>query len=116
MATQTITVPLQFPQSVPARKISQQELTGLIEARNTIAELEKYAKSLEGSLKSRLQSGAAVEPGVHVAEVNQHSRRSPAWKEVAASLARTLGFDPDEYCSNVITTTKPSVWFSLDIN
>jgi hypothetical protein len=97
-------------------KITQDELTELIRARNTLAELRCEVDALESSIKSRLESGASIQPGVHVAALQERSRRSVEWKSVVARLAERLGMDGDVYCSRVLTATKPTKYFSLEIN
>lgn len=103
--------------AIPAvEKISQDELTELIRARNAIAELRSEVDALESSIKSRLESGASIQPGVHVAKLEEHSRRNVAWKDVVLRLAEKLGYDPEAYTSNVLVHTKPTRYFSLEIN
>ena len=118
MATQTVPHVVSFPQSVPAvevKEIAQQELIHYIDACNTLDALQKHADALESSILARLRAGATVESGVHVAEVKRNTRRNPAWKDAARALAKTLGFDVDEYCSNVLAQTPPSISYSLNV-
>lgn len=119
MATQTIAAQsavLQFPQSVPATEVSQQELVDLIEARNLADALAKQVKTLEDDIKLRLQAGAPVEQGIHVVELKRNSRRTPAWKDATRALAEKMGLNPDGYCAAIIEQTAPSVWFSIEID
>jgi len=116
MATQTLPQVVSFPQSTPAVEISQQELVDLIEARNTFAKLKKHVETLEESVQARLETGAKVESGVHVAELKESMRRSVAWKDVVMRLAEKLGLDPEGYCSNVLAHTKPTRTISLVVN
>jgi hypothetical protein len=116
MATQTVThhsPVVQFPQSVPATEISQQELVDLIEARNVLAQLEAKVGSLVSGIKARLESGSAVQIGVHVAELKTSSRRNVAWKDVVIRLAIRLKMDGQAYCDRVLAATKPSTTVSL---
>lgn len=116
MATQTLPHVVQFPQSVPAVEISQQDLVDLIAARNTFAKLKKHVESLEESVQTRLEAGASVEPGAHVVELKEGSRRNVAWKDVVMRLAERLGLEPEGYCSNVLAHTKPTRTVSLVVN
>lgn len=100
---------------VPSVEISQHEIAELIEAQNTLGKLQLRVNSLEDSILARLQAGAVVEGGLHCAEVKKNSRRSPAWKDITQRLAQRLGFDPDAYVSNVISHTKPSISYSLEV-
>ena len=103
-----------FPQ-IHEAEISQQDLVDFIEAQNTLAKLKKHVDGLEASILARLQAGVSVEDGVHCAEVKKNSRRSPAWKEYVRRLSQRLGLDPDAYVSNVISHTKPSISYSLEV-
>jgi hypothetical protein len=103
-----------FPQ-IHEAEISQQDLVDFIEAQNTLTKLKKHVDGLEASVLARLQAGAVVEDGVHCAEVKKNSRRSPAWKDIVRRLSQRLGLDPDAYVSNVISHTKPSISYSLEI-
>jgi hypothetical protein len=118
MATQTVThhsPVVQFPQSVPATEISQQELVDLIEARNVLTQLEEKVESLESSIKARLEAGSAVQTGVHIAELKTSSRRNVAWKDVVMRLAERLKLNGEVYCARVLAATKPSISVSLDV-
>jgi len=118
MATQTVThhsPVVQFPQSVPAVEITQQELVDLIEARNVFAQLEAKVESLESAIKARLEAGAAVQPGVHVAQLKTSSRRNVAWKDVVMRLAERLKLNGEAYYARVLAATKPSTTVSLDV-
>jgi len=115
MATQTLPHVVPFPQSVPAKEISQQDLIDLIEARNTLDALKKHVESLESGLKVRLEAGVNVEQGVHVASLKEAFRRSVAWREVSQGLADQLyGIGRGEsYCESVLTSTQPTRSLSL---
>ena len=113
MATQTLPQVVSFPQSVPAIEISQQDLVDLIEARNTFAKLKKHVENLEESVQTRLEAGAAVEPGVHVAELKEGFRRNVSWKDVVIRLAERLKLNGEAYCAKVLAATKPSRTVSL---
>lgn len=117
MATQTVTapsVPLQFPQSIPAKEvISQEELGLLLSLRGRLKQLEGQIATAEQSLKTRLEAGARVQPGDHSAELKEHSRRNVAWKDVAIRLANRLRLDGEMYAARVLAATKPTKTTSL---
>lgn len=118
MATATLATPsavLQFP-SVPSDQISQDELVEFIGAQKTLQALQHRVDTLEDFFLSRLRAGATVEAGAYTAEVKRSTRRSPSWKEIVKRLAGRLGMDGDAYCSNVISHTKPTESFSLEVN
>jgi hypothetical protein len=119
MATQTVSQHspvVQFPQSVPAAEISQTELIDLIEARNVLAQLKGKVESLESGVKARLEAGAPVESGVHVASLKEGFRRNVAWKDVVIRLAERLKLNGEAYCAKVLAATKPSRTVSLEIS
>ena len=116
-ATQIVSHVVPFQQSVPATEsITQFEIGALLSLHARLAQLKSQVESAEESIICRLRAGAAVEPGQHAAEVGRNLRRSPSWKNIARRLAKRLGLDPDQYCSNVIAHTKPSESFSLEIS
>jgi len=119
MATQTVSQHspvVQFPQPLPAAEISQQELVDLIEARNVLAQLKQNVENLESGIKARLEAGAAVQTGVHVAELKEGSRRNVGWKEVVMRLAERLKMDGEAYCARVLAATKPTKTVSLEVH
>jgi hypothetical protein len=113
MATQTLPQVVSFPQSVPVVEISQQDLVDLIEARNTFAKLKKHVEKLEESVQTRLEAGASVESGVHVAELKESFRRNVSWKDVVIRLAGRLKLNGEADCAKVLVATKPSRTVSL---
>ena len=117
----TITVPqlssvVPFPQSVPPQQISQLELSLLLSLRGRMAQLQSQIDTAEESITMRLQSGASVQPGDHIAELKINSRRNVSWKEVASRLADRLKLDGEKYCARVLAATKPSQSISLQVN
>jgi|SRR5208282_4587614 len=104
MATQTLPQVVSFPQSVRAGKpaITQLELELFLAVRNRLAQLQAQASADEEYLKSRLESGCGIEPGVHVAELKESSRRNVPWKAVAVRLAERLKLDGKAYCARVL--------------
>lgn len=119
-ATQTIavpSVPLQFPQPIKSpRQISQLEIELLLSLRGRLAQLESEIGKAEESIRSRLQAGATVEPGDHIAELKTNSRRNVAWKDVAKRLAIRLKLDGEAYCARVLAATRPTKTVSLSIS
>jgi len=77
-ATQTIpaaSAPLQFPKAQPAvQTVTQAELVELIEHENLLSQLKEKVSELESGIKSRLEGGAAVQPGVHIASLKGNLR------------------------------------------
>jgi hypothetical protein len=119
-ATQTLpqhSPVVQVPQSVPTTEISQAELIDLIEARNVLAQLKEKVAGLESGIKARLEYGASVQTGVHVAELKENLRRNVAWREVAERLGDRLYGDGkgEPYCDKVLSSTKPTCTVSLTV-
>ena len=120
MATQTVAQHphvVQFPQSESAVEIiPQTELALLLSLRGRLHQLEQEIATEEESLKNRLRAGAVIEPGDHVAELKEGSRRSVAWKDVCIRLADRLKIDGEMYCARVLAATKPTKTVSLEIH
>jgi hypothetical protein len=68
------------------RPITQEELEEFILLRRKVETFD----ALEADLKQRLQAGAVVEGGIHVAKLKPGSRRNVAWREVAERLGDRL--------------------------
>lgn len=108
MATQTLPQVISFPQSVPAvESISQGNLAQILELRHRVESLEAELKAAEDSVRTQLETGAVVEPGMLKAFLKTTERRSVSWKSVCE---RELG---EKYCNRVLTHTKPSETVSL---
>jgi hypothetical protein len=117
LATQFVPHVIAFPQTAPAVEvIHQTELALLLSLRGRLKQLQAQVDAEEESLKSRLESGAEIEAGDHVASLKETSRRSVPWKDVVCRLAQRLGYDPDAYTSSVLTHTKPTRSVSLEIH
>jgi hypothetical protein len=97
-------------------EISQAELIDLIEARNVLDQLKEKVAGLESGIKARLESGAAVQTGVHVAELKENLRRNVGWKDVVMRLAERLKMDGEAYCARVLAATKPTKTVSLEVH
>ncbi len=117
MATQTLPHVVRFPQSVPAvEPITQLELELFLSLRNRLQQLEAQFAASEAALKSRLEAGATVDPGVHVAELKESFRRNVSWKDVVIRLAERLKLNGEAYCAKVLAATKRSRTVSLVVN
>ncbi len=104
-------------QRIPAvETILQSQLVEFIEAQNVLARLRERVDEMEESIRTRLEAGADVQPGVHVASLKEGSRRNVAWKDVVIRLAEKLGYDSAAYCANVLVHTKPIRTVSLAVN
>jgi hypothetical protein len=124
MATQTVSHPqLKFAVAVPIatpaapKPITQLDLETLICLRNALKRREQEFSRLEADLKSRLEAGAEVEEGVHVADLKESFRRTVAWKEVAEQLADQLygAGHGTAYCGQVLDDTTPARSVSLQV-
>jgi hypothetical protein len=114
MATQTLPHVVQFPQSVPAvEPITQLELELFLSLRNRLNQLEAQFAASEATLKSRLEAGATVDPGVHVIQLKESFRRNVSWKDVVIRSAERLKLNGEAYCAKVLAATKPSRTVSL---
>src|SRR5580704_10982176 len=97
MATQTLPQVISFPQSVPAiESISQGNLARILELRHRIESLEAELETVEASVRTQLEAGAAVAPGLLKAFLKTLERRSVSWKAVCE---RELG---EKYCNRVL--------------
>jgi hypothetical protein len=125
MATQTVShvvpqsksaVVVPIPQPSPA-PITQEELEEVILLRNALKQRQEQLAWIETQLKSRLEAGAAVEEGTHIADLKEAFRRNVAWREVAERLGdRLYGEGQGEgYCQRVLAATKPARTVSLHV-
>jgi hypothetical protein len=100
----------------PAPKgITQLELELLLSLRGRLHQLQEQVESAEQSIKTRLETGATLEPGDHRAELKENFRRNVSWKDVTVRLAKRLRMDGEAYCAKVLSSTKPSRSVSLVI-
>jgi hypothetical protein len=102
-ATQIVSHVVPFPQSVPAKPavITQDRLTHFLALQQRIEALEVERNQIETELRSSLDTGAAVEPGIFRAYLKTTERRNVSWKEV---VERQLG---KSYAKRVLAATKP---------
>jgi hypothetical protein len=103
-------VPFPAPQAV-----TQLELATLLALRGRLHQLEAQVEEAAQSIKSRLETGAILEPGDHRAELKENFRRNVSWKDVVVRLAERLRMNGDAYCAKVLSSTKPSRTVSLVI-
>ncbi len=101
----TQTVPQVVPFRQPTETITQAELTLLLSLRNRLRQIEEHVAEAEQSVRVRLEAGAPVEPGDHVARLEEHFRASIAWKEKAIDLAERLGLNGRAWAQNVLSHT-----------
>lgn len=102
-----------FPQ-IP-EQITQVELGLYLSLVGRLEQLEAQVEAAKENLKCRLLSGAIVQPGDHIARLDERSRRNVAWRGVAEDLANTVFGDGkgEAYCEEVLASTKPTVTVSL---
>lgn len=117
MATNSILsdVPKLVVLPAPQQIISQTELVLFSSLRGRLQQLEEQVAAAQEDLKARLEAGAIVQPGDHVARLDERSRRNVAWRAVAEDLADTV-FGKGQgasYCCEVLNSTKPSITVSL---
>jgi lactate dehydrogenase-like 2-hydroxyacid dehydrogenase len=103
-------VPFPAPQAV-----TQLELATLLSLRGRLHQLEEQVQEATQSIKTRLETGAILEPGDHRAELKENFRRNVSWKDVVVRLAERLRMDGEAYCAKVLSSTKPSRTVSLVI-
>jgi hypothetical protein len=98
-------------------KVSQRELIEIIMLRNLLREREESLSAFEAEIKARLDAGASVEPGVHVASLKESFRRTVAWKSVAVDLGNAVFGEGKgaAYCEDVLNSTEPERSVSLFI-
>jgi hypothetical protein len=121
MATQILVPPAETEQAhaIPfPQQITQVQLTRVISIRNMIESLKGDLEVVETQVKSALEAGVPIEPGVHIARLRDCFRRTVSWREVAERLAeRIWGAGRGEaYCANVLEHTAPSRTVSLVVS
>jgi hypothetical protein len=96
--------------SIPRTKgITQLELELLLSLRGRLHQLQEQVESAEQSIKTRLETGATLEPGDHRAELKENFRRNVSWKDASVRLANKL-YDGKGlgYVERILRKTKPS--------
>lgn len=106
MATRTVT-PFPSPQQEPQTPegVSQAEIARLLTTRNKLHQLRELVETHEASIKARLEAGADVEPGNHIAKLKESFRATVPWKQKAVDLAVRLGLNGEAWAQNVLTHT-----------
>lgn len=99
----------------PPQTITQLELAALLSLRGRLHQIEKQVEAAEQSIQTRLEKGAMLEPGDHVAGLKENFRRNVSWKEVVVRLAERLRMNGEAYCARVLSSTKPTSSVSLVI-
>jgi hypothetical protein len=123
MATQQIVSPVgqqqkstvvSFPNQT-SQAITQTELVLFLSLRGRLQQLQEQVEAAERDFKSRIEAGAIVQPGDHVARLDERSRRNVAWRGVAEDLANTVFGDGNgaKFCDEVVNATHPTVTISL---
>ena len=95
--------------------VTQLEILSLLSLRGRLSQLTEQVEKAEQSIQARLQSGAALEPGDHIAKLKENLRRNVSWKDVAVRSAERLKMDGSLYCAKVLASTKPTRTVSLVI-
>jgi hypothetical protein len=119
MATQQIVPPTQHNPAVvvpiaPPKQITQTELMLFLSLSGRLQQLEEQVTAAHDDLKARLEAGAAVQPGDHVAKLQEIFRRNVSWKDVATRLADKLYFGKGlNYVERILRKTKPTRTVSL---
>jgi hypothetical protein len=105
-------VPFPTPQA-----ITQTELVLFRSLRSRLEQLREQVTAAEEDFKARLEAGAIVQPGDHVARLDERSRRNVAWRKVAEDLANTVFGDGNgvKFCDEVVNATNPTITTSLVI-
>jgi hypothetical protein len=109
MATQRVPA-LQFPSQPSPKKVervTQDRLAEIITLRQQIEKLEARLGEAQTEVKSALESGAEVEPGLFRATLKVTERTSVSWKSV---VERELG---EDYARRVLSSTKPDKYTHL---
>jgi hypothetical protein len=123
MATQQIVSPVRqqqkstvvpFPQALP-QAITQTELVLFLSLRGRLQQLQEQVDAAQAEFKARLEAGAIVQPGDHVARLDERSRRNVAWRGISEDLANTVFGDGNgvKFCDEVVNATQPTVTISL---
>jgi hypothetical protein len=96
--------------TIQSAQITQTELVLFLSLKGRLQQLQEQVGAAEADFKARLEAGAIVQPGDHVARLDERSRRNVAWRRVAEDLADTIFGDGKgvAYCDEVVNATKPS--------
>ena len=102
-----------FP--APPEVITQTELVLFLSLRGRLKQLEEQVTAAQEDLKARLEAGAIVQPGDHVARLDERHRRNVPWRGMAEDLANTVFGEGNgkTYCNEILASTPPTVTVSL---
>ena len=108
-------LPQVVPFPSPQEQITQAQLERIIALRNQVADLKSRLETSEAEVKTALEAGTPVEPGVHVCSLKESLRRCIFWRDVAVRLAERLYGEGrgHAYAENVLQNSKPSKIVSL---
>lgn len=103
---------VQFP---APQAITQTELVLFLSLKGRLQQLEEQVTATQEGLKQRLEAGATVQPGDHIARLDERTRRNVAWRAVSENLADTVFGEGKgkEYCEEVLNSTQPTVTVAL---
>ena len=123
MAVNTVVPFPEFPQAIPSSEteqpqITQTQLIRVVSLKNMVAALKANLDAAEAEVRAALESGATVEPGVHVASLKESFRRNISWRDVSVRLAERLYGEGrgQAYASNVLENTKADRTVSLVVS
>jgi len=105
-----------FPAPTPVtQQISQVDLEEYILLKRCAREAQERFDTKDADLRLKLETGSAVEKGVHVARLEERFRKNVSWKDVVIRLADRLNLCGEAYCTKVLNSTKPTRSVSLVI-
>jgi hypothetical protein len=109
MASANKSIPFAVPPQVSRQvdSVTQDKLALIISLRHDIEQLEAQLGEAQTDVKSALESGADVEPGLFRATLKITTRTNVSWKSV---VERELG---DDYAKRVLAATKPDKYVHL---
>ena len=102
----------QVPQTIP-QEVSQAQLAAILQLRREARRIQEQLAKVEAEVKAALNIGSEVEPGTHIARLDEHFRASIPWKEKAIDLADRLGLNGPAWAQNVLSHTKKTRTVSL---
>jgi hypothetical protein len=95
--------------TIKIMNICQAELAHVLELRRQRDAIDERLKEAEQAIRSAMEAGASVQPGILSARLKVTERRNVAWKVVCE---RELG---EDYCRRVLAATRPASYTSLVI-
>jgi hypothetical protein len=112
------TIPRPFPVvSFPAQQdqITQTELVLFLSLRGRLEQLQAQVEDAAQSIQARLEAGMPVQPGDHVARLDEHSRRNVSWRAVTENLADEVFGEGrgKAYANEILDETQPTISTSL---